>query len=164
MKRIAILLSLLLAVTGAAFADHAYSKVGIGLVGGGGVQGGDIGLALKLPKSPLFWGLHLNIYSGYVGLGATGDKYFNDETLVREGNFKLDWYMGLGGYANLGFGSSASASIGARLPVGLSWHITKTAELWLGIAPSLGIGILPSFSFPNWDIAGELGFRLWLNQ
>lgn len=163
MKKALSILFTLLALSGLAFADHPRKSIGVGIVGGGGVGGGDIGLALKLPSAPVFWGLHLAMDSSHVSLGATGDYYFNDETLLKEDKFKLDWYLGLGGYANLGFGSSASASMGARIPVGLSWHITKEYELWLGIAPSLGIGIVP-FSFPDWDVAGELGFRVWLNK
>jgi len=169
MKKIAIVLAILLALSASAFADHPTNKMGIGIVGGSGFGGsgfggGDIGLALKLQSMPIYWGLHLSLNSAGVGLGATGDVYFTDERLLKEGDFALDWFLGLGGYARLGFWDSGTyAAIGARVPVGLSWHITKEYELWLDLAPSLGIGITP-LNFPDWDIAGELGFRVWLKK
>ena len=164
MKKTALVLVALLALSMAAYADHP-NKLGIGIVGGSGYGsgtiGGDIGLALKLTSMPIYWQANVRLSSGYFGLGVTGDKYFYDQNLLREGSFKLDWFLGLGGYANLGLGDSAAAAIGARVPVGLSWHITKEFELWLDVAPSLGIGIVP-FNFPDWNVGGELGFRVWM--
>lgn len=165
MKKLAIVLVALLAVSSAVYADHP-NKLGVGIVGGSGygsvATGGDIGLALKLTSMPIYWQLNIHLSEGYFGLGITGDKYFYDQNLFREGAFKLDWFLGLGGYANLGLGSgSTSASLGARLPLGLSWHATKELELWVGAVPSLGVGIIP-FNFPNWNIGGEVGIRVWL--
>jgi hypothetical protein len=154
-----------MAFSAMAFADHP-NKLGIGLVGGGtfgrdSYSSGDVGLALKLPSIPLYWGINLNMNDSGVGLGVTGDKYFYDQTLLREGSFKLDWYLGLGGFATLGFYDDFSASLGARVPVGLSWHVVQPFEVWLGIAPSLGVQITP-FQFPTWHVAGEVGARVWL--
>jgi hypothetical protein len=165
MKKIVIVLTILLALSASTFADHPAKRMGIGIVGGSGygsgTTGGDIGLALKLESMPIYWQLNVHLVNGYFGLGATGDVYFNDENLLKEGDFKLDWFLGLGGYANLGFGSSASAAVGARVPVGLSWHITREFELWLDVVPSLGISVVP-LEFPDWNVGGELGFRVWL--
>lgn len=167
MKKIVLILAIALALSTAAFADHPGGKIGIGIVGGttygeGGVGDGDIGLALKLTSMPIFWGIHMSFTDAGVGLGLTGDVYFNDARLLREGSFTLDWFLGLGGYANLGFwDSSTTAAIGARVPIGLSWHITREFELWLDIAPSLGLAVNP-LNFPDWGICGELGFRVWL--
>ncbi len=164
MKRIALVLAALLAISAAAYADHP-NKLGIGIVGGSGygngTVGGDVGLALKLQGMPIYWQFNLHMNENAFGLGATGDLYFNDQTLFKEGSFKLDWFLGLGGYANLGFGNEASAAIGARVPIGLSWHITREFELWCDIAPSLGLGVVP-FNFPDWNVGGELGFRVWM--
>lgn len=165
MKKSVLILIAFLLIGPAVFADHP-KGMGIGVVGGGNFGGtgfaGDIGLSLKLQSMPIFWGLYLNVNQDYLGIRATGDKYFTDENLIKEGSFRLDWYLGLGGYAALGLGNdSTSAAIGARLPIGLSWHITKEFELWLGVAPSLGLSISP-FQFPDWGVPGELGIRVWL--
>ncbi|HCM27992.1 MAG: hypothetical protein A2Z99_05125 [Treponema sp. GWB1_62_6] len=166
MKKLIMILLAATFVSVAAFADHP-KGMGVGLVAGGNFGSGgaatDIGLSLKLPSMPIFWAARLSLNADYFGLGVTGDKYMIDKMLFKEGSFKLDWYAGLGGYANLGFGNSdANASLGARLPIGLSWHITREFELWLGIAPSLGLSLLPEFNFPDWFIPGELGLRIWL--
>ena len=166
MKKLILILLASTLVSVAAFADHP-SSLGIGIVAGPhfseGGAGTDVGLSLKLPSMPIFWAVRLGINSNYTSLGITGDHYFIDEALLRDGKLRLDWYAGLGGYASLGFGNDdANAAIGARVPIGLSWHITPEFELWLGIAPSLGLSILPEFNFPDWFIPGELGLRIWL--
>jgi len=166
MKKIVLVLAIVLALSASAFADHPGNKIGLGIVGGTGFGGNDfgsnIGLALKLQSMPIYWGAHLRFNTDGLGIGLTGDVYFNDARLLSEGSFKLDWFLGLGGYASLGFWDSDTyAAIGARVPIGLSWHITREFELWLDVAPSLGLGISP-LDFPDWDIAGELGLRVWL--
>lgn len=164
MKRLVIVLCAALAFAPAAFADHP-SGMGIGLVASGdyGIHGvgGQVGLSLKFSGVPIFWAARLAFNSSFLSLGVTGDKYFTDDNLVSEKGFNLDWFLGLGGYADLTVGNVVGAAIGARLPVGLSWHITKEFELWLDVAPSLGIGISP-LNFPDWSVPAELGFRAWL--
>lgn len=164
MKRIMLAVSMALALGAGAFADHP-AGLGVGLVAvsdyGSAGMGSQLGLSLKLRGIPIFWGAHLSFNANYLGLGVTGDRYFNDEGLIREKSFKLDWFLGLGGYANLAMSSSPSASLGARLPIGLSWHPTREFEVWLDIAPSLGIGLSP-LSFPNWGVPAEIGVRAWL--
>jgi hypothetical protein len=167
MKRMLVWLVLIIAVSAFAFADHP-DKMGLGVVGGsnyggGGFGGGDIGFALKLPSMPLFWQINLGINSNYMGVGLTGDYYFIDEDLLSEDSFNLDWYLGAGGYLNLGFGDNwTSFAVGARMPVGLSWHLAEPFELWFGLAPSLGLQIAPDLHFPDWHVGGEVGFRYWL--
>lgn len=164
MKRILVSLVLVLAVAAFAFADHP-NKLGLGIVGGSGYGygniGSDVGFAFKLSSLPVYWQLNLHLNSGYLGLGATGDVYLKDQNLLEEGSFALDWFLGLGGYASIGLGNDLTAAVGARVPVGLSWHITDEFELWLDIVPSLGIGVVP-FYFPDWNVGGEVGFRVWL--
>ena len=165
MKRIALALGLIALLGSSAFADHP-AGTGVGLVAssnyGSAGFGSQIGLSLKLRQVPLYWGLRLALNSSYLALGATADQYFTDAGLIRQGAFKLDWFLGLGGYANLSLASTPGASVGARLPIGLSWHITNQFELWLDVAPSLGVSVVPSFNFPDWSVPGELGFRVWL--
>jgi len=162
MKKIPIILCILLAVSMPAFADHPTDQMGLGLVGGGGVAGnGDLGLSLKLPGLPVFWGIHVNLNSSVISLGATGDFYIYDQNLVTQEGFNLDWFLGLGAYASLSLGSGMHVGVGARVPVGLSFHFMEQFEFWIDAAPSLGIGINP-LQFPEWNVAGEAGIRIWL--
>jgi opacity protein-like surface antigen len=177
-----ILVTLIALIAGTvAFADH--EGLGIGIVGGGGYAGagfGYPGLSLKLPSVPVFWGIYLPLNSNGFGFGLTGDYYFFDGSLVAKEmtnedgtyKFKLDWYLGLGGFVNMYFWEDKDRygnfnfDFGVRIPVGLSWHIITPLELFLGVHPGLGIWIgkyndelaAPVHPFFN----GEIGLRLWL--
>ena len=152
----------------AAFADHP-RNLSLGVVGGtsygsAGFGGGDAGLALHLADIPVYMGISLKINSERLGLGITGDLYIYDRHLVSEKSFDLDWFLGLGGYANFGFmDSGINGALGIRVPVGLSWHIDRPIELWLDIAPGLGYSIEP-LEFPDWNIVAEIGFRYWFTR
>jgi len=163
-KRILLVLAALSWLVPAAFADHP-SLTGIGLVAtsswANGGASGQLGLSLKLRQTPIFWGLHLSFASTYLGLGVSGDEYVVDRPLVHDKGFDLDWFLGLGGYAYLEASSIADFGLGARVPIGLSWHIDKQFELWLDLAPSLGISLNPLY-FPDWSVPAELGFRAWI--
>jgi hypothetical protein len=104
-------------------------------------------------------------------------------------NFKLDWYLGVGFFVNAYFHddyyevgnnglrnrrvTKGSFDFGLRVPVGLSWHIIKPIELFVGFVPGLGFWI-----GPIWDnraheyytdfkpypyLGGEIGLRFWIN-
>ncbi|MDR1143745.1 MAG: hypothetical protein LBK77_05945 [Spirochaetaceae bacterium] len=147
-----------------AFADHPSSRLGLGLFMGGGygsVGGGlfNPGLTLKVPGVPVFWGINVAIGS-VVGLSVSGDYYFFDADLIKAGAFDLDWFLGLGGFGHLYFGDAFSFALGARVPIGLSWHINRTFEIFADVAP--GIGVTFSSRPLYWTMAGELGLRVWL--
>lgn len=147
-----------------AFADHPSNKLGLGLFLGGGygsVGGGLFhpGVSLKIPGVPIFWGVNAAI-GGVTGLSVSGDYYFIDADLVKDGSFDLDWFLGLGGFGHLYFGDDVSFALGARVPIGLSWHINKVFELFADVAPGIGVSFT---SHPlYWTMAGELGLRVWL--
>jgi len=179
-KPILALLIGLLAGT-AAFADH--EGLGLGIVGGGAFSRthfsgdafartnyGSAGLSLKVPAIPVFWGIYPMFYKSGLGLGITGDFYFIDSNVVTSGvtndngtyNFKLDWFLGAGGFVNLYFWEAGmSVAFGARVPVGLSWHIIKELELFLDFAPGIGIYLGPGGPGFYWAGAVELGLRYW---
>ncbi|GHU01729.1 hypothetical protein FACS1894147_02130 [Spirochaetia bacterium] len=182
-KRIvmAMILGVSLSV-GAAFAQHP-GGLGIGVVAQYGGSWDDWGpsrfsglaVSLKLPSIPIFWGINLDFFqSDWFGISATGDKYIFDNPLVQAIN--LGWYLGLGGYGSVGFstGSADNLRIGAgvRAPVGLTWNYKQKVEVFLDIAPSIGIrlgigddyGEKPKESPLGLDggLAGDFGVRLWL--
>ncbi len=165
MKKIVLMVMVLLVLGGAAaFADHP-DGLGIGVIGGGGYGGGggggNVGLSLKVPQLPVYWGVNLRIDPHYFGLGITGDYYLFDDDLLNSGELELGWFLGVGGIVNLGFGNDYFGfSLGARLPIGLSLQF-NIFEVFLDVAPAIGLAVVPNFGL-FWDIAGELGIRVWL--
>ena len=168
MKRILLVLVLFTIIaTGTAFADHP-KGIGVGVFygtssswggWGWGTGYGYYGLSLKIPSIPIFWGINMRITEGYFQLGLMGDKYFIDQVLVKD--FGLHWFLGLGLYGNIAFwNDNAAFAFGARLPIGLSWQPVKPLEIFLNLAPSLGIHINP-LDFPNGGLGAEFGIRLW---
>jgi hypothetical protein len=155
--------------TGTVFADHPNNKIGIGIVGlwhGGWDGSRNYGgaLSLKVPSMPIFWTVRVGFdtQADYFSFGLSGDKYFIDKALIQE--IKLHWFVGLGGYVYLDTwkDSNITCGIGARVPIGLSWHIVDVLELFLDIAPSLGMRLIPPLHFPDGGFPVELGIRLWL--
>ena len=194
MKKIllVLLLGVILTVSGV-FADHP-GGWGIGLMGNGGwgygrgtLGGGAI--TLKAPMLPIYWGISGDFGYGYMGIGLSGDYYLIDNNLADFDVTHLGWYLGLGGY--FGFttydsgvyysGSKkygwSSLSLGARLPIGLSFQIPVSnlgIEFFAALIPNIGIGMY--FWDKEFDdywgsrrdkfgliggIGGEAGFRLW---
>ena len=178
MKKIILILILGLLATGVALA-HTDEEIGIGATFsfGGGSHHFLIspGLSLKLPDVPVFWGIFVNFnpVRGLWGLGMTGDRHFfegnfRDEVLTdAEGytyHLRINWYAGLGGFANLLFGGaddSPDITFGVRIPVGLRWHAVRWGEVALGIVPSFGMyGGYGGPAF-HWSVAGEIALRYW---
>jgi hypothetical protein len=171
MKKKIILFALIAVISaGAAFADHP-KGFGIGAIAGygNGWEGGGSGtnnwaLALKVPSVPIFWAIDLELDSYYFQIGLRGDYYFIDKTLVKDIN--LGWYLGVGGWFSYGSFDSKWANwtymaAGARVPIGLSWQPIDLLEIFLEIAPSLGIQFSPDFHFPAGGWGAGFGFRLW---
>ncbi|MDR0731499.1 MAG: hypothetical protein LBF63_07505 [Treponema sp.] len=145
-----------------AFADHPGGKLGLGIFGGGGgttAAHGNLGLSLKLSSLPLFWGI-----TAYFGdpfsLNVSADLYLIDDDLTRDGSFDLDWFLGIGGFGHFVIGDSFSVALGARVPIGLSWHIINSLELFADVVPGLGISLQGAPLYFDWG--AELGLRLWL--
>jgi hypothetical protein len=168
----------------AVFADHP-DGWGIGVMGRGGWgygHGGLGGAALSLKAPfPVYWGINLDLGSNYFGLGLTGDYYLIDKQLADFGGPSLGWYLGIGGFLGYGTYNSSvaswtSLSLGARVPIGLSFQIPVSSislEFFGALTPNLGFG------FWFWDskyndywkdeanirlvggIGGELGLRIW---
>jgi hypothetical protein len=164
LKKLLLSLCLALVLTGGVFADHPNDKVGVGLfLGGGwaGVGGGlfNPGFSLKTPQIPLFWGFNAS-FGRATGLGVSVDYYLADRDLVTDGSIDLDWFLGIGLFTQFYFGDYFTMATGARLPIGLSWHITQVFELFLDVAPGFGIKF-DSKPFYG-SLTAELGFRAWI--
>ncbi|MCL2600737.1 MAG: hypothetical protein FWD88_06110 [Treponema sp.] len=180
MKKIALVLLMGLFATGATFGHYRDNQTGIGFVGntGWGSGGGyfNPGLSLKLRALPVFWGFFLQPAGDQFGLALTGDRYFLEGNLVTDVladddgytyNLRIDWFAGLGAFANVLFGgddTDASFAFGLRIPAGISWHIVSWAELALGIVPSLGVRVGQGGPGFHWSVSAEFAVRYWFGQ
>jgi hypothetical protein len=116
-----------------------YSLTGIGIFGdfmgsttGGG--GGGIGLTLKFGNFPVI-GLKWMLSQNYANIGISCDYWAINAHL---GGI-LDYYLGVGLYAGLGFGNPFMFNPGLRIPIGLQiWPVEKL-ELFLEFAPMVTI-------------------------
>jgi hypothetical protein len=187
MKKLILALLIGLIVSTAAFADHEGLGLGVVLGGGGGDPHNTFtpGFSLKLPASPIFWGIYANVYrdsfiTSYGGFSVTGDLYIFDRNLIsttaenEEGMYKvkIDWYLGLGGVFNMNFwkrgyyrdddDSGVGVGLGLRVPVGLSWHVVRPFEIALGLVPVVGLYAANKEAWFWWNIGVELAFRFWL--
>jgi hypothetical protein len=108
-------------------------------------------LTVHFPRFPLMLGLGFSSASAF---GLTADYWFAHGNMVSI----LDYYVGLGGYLSLD--GSGDGSVGARLPIGIQlWPVGQTLELFIEVAPALGIYIVPT-AF-EWHLQGALGLRFW---
>jgi hypothetical protein len=173
MKKLFLVLVCGVLMSTAAFADH--EGLGIGITGGGTFSSysySNIGLSLKLPSIPVFWGIHGNFLTGYPGLGLTADYYIIDKNLLsntltnEDGtyNFILDWYLGVGAFFNMFLGDDAFMNIGIRIPIGLSWHIIRQLELAFGIAPGIGFSARKEHNPFYYTGSGEFALRYWITN
>jgi hypothetical protein len=165
-KFLLILVFITIIGSGTAFADHPNNKLGLGIMGtwqanwGGGWYGGPA-LSLKVPKVPIFWAINLSFSQHHFNVGLSGDYYFIDKVLFSEAF--LHWYLGVGGWFSFGTWGENSASIGlgGRLPIGLSFQPLKELEIFLEVAPSLGLNLVPLY-FPAGGFPVSLGIRFWM--
>jgi hypothetical protein len=148
------------------FADHP-SGLGVGVVFGGGIGGGIGGLSLKIPSVPIYWGVSLGFDAYHFGLGVTGDYYIIDQSFAPT----LGWYLGVGAFLDVGTWNGGRGpagrndgglflAAGVRVPIGLEWQPINKLDVFLEIAPGVGIGISPLY-FPGWYFAAGLGIRYW---
>ncbi|MDR1420200.1 MAG: hypothetical protein LBI86_07495 [Treponema sp.] len=190
MKKVvlAVLLGLVLCSV-CVFAEHP-GGWGLGVMGHGGYGWGRSGmggvaLSLKAPRLPVYWGINLELYSDFFGVGLSGDYYLIDKMLIPK--IGLGWYLGLGGFFTFGrynpsydYNAWTYLSFGGRLPIGLSWQLLKAGsigiEIFGEVIPSLGLGLrLWNSKYNDYHVRASdshvgvgggidfgLGVRIWL--
>lgn len=113
-------------------------------------------LTIKLDNFAPVFGFGVKAGDGNVNLGITADLWMHHAPLA--GIVSL--YVGPGAYANITVGDSNALDLGLRIPVGLQIFPIEPLELFIELAPKVGLGLNP-LEFPTWGIQGALGFRFW---
>ena len=157
-KMRAFLLAILLlsGTTGAFAKDSGFAIGGEGalyLAGAGGLPMSAM-LLFHIPQVPLMFGIGV---SSPLALAVTADYWAAHGSL---GSI-FSWYAGVGGYLALDLGPGATATAGGRIPIGLqAWPVGQVLELFIEIAPAVGIILVPT-GF-DWHLQGAVGLRFWL--
>ncbi|MEK6795287.1 MAG: DUF3996 domain-containing protein [Spirochaetota bacterium] len=172
MKKLFLTVAFAVSMSAGAFAAHSSMEglsLGIGfrgdyLLGSGGVGNTGYGPAFmfKLPGFPPMFGVAFNFGAAGFNLGVTADWWLFKTTLA-SGTVDLCLYIGPGVYGSFSFASSyANIGVGLRIPVGLQLFIIAPFEIFLELAPAIGVGgIGNTIYFPAWGVQGNLGFRFW---
>jgi hypothetical protein len=175
MKKIFVVMVLILALPVFAFAQHP-SGWGIGVMGQYNMAWDGFGrapgaaLSLKAPQLPIYWGANMELRGHGIGLSLTGDYYLIDKAL----SSYFGWYFGIGAYAGFHSYNDESKSErwtsirgGLRAPIGIYIMPVRFFELFLDVAPSLGVGLYfgnysdERFKFPEGGLGGDVGIRFW---
>ena len=160
MKKLTVVLALLLVLT-----TTSVFATGLGLQAGSTYGGSawdkNLAVTFKLNSSPWVFAVNgrFTNYGGGVGLSA--DQWVINQTIAAPVNFYLGWGM----YAGMGFAQNYyNFNFGGRIPIGINAFLFKKQfGPYFQIVPSLGLqfGSGGEFSFPDWGVAGNLGFRFW---
>ncbi len=119
--------------------------------GSGGLPAGAM-LTLHLPGLPLMLGIGI---SSATELGLTADYWLAHGNVVSA----LDYYAGIGGWLSVELNGPGVVA-GGRIPLGLQlWPLGQVLELFVEIAPAVGLVIVPT-GFA-WHLQGAVGLRFW---
>ena len=113
-------------------------------------------LSLKLDGIDPIFGIGVRAGDGILNVGFTADYWMFREHLTG----MLNIYAGPGAYVNLTLGDVTDVDLGLRIPVGLNMYPIDILELFVELAPRVGIALNP-LVFPTWGIQGAVGFRFW---
>lgn len=166
MKKKSIILAALLLVvsTTGAFA------FGLGLqlnANAGNVFASGPAITFKTDSVPLIFAVNYNLGKDVQIVGATGDYWLMNDKITSIGSSALNWFWGVGFFANATFQQHADDDFifagGVRVPVGLNMFLGKGGvfEPFVQVAPSFGIKLIPSIGADSPFFPVSLGFRVW---
>ncbi len=148
----------------AVFASTGLFAFGIGLQlngNAGEVFAPGVAVTFKVDSIPLVFAA--NYFAGdTTTVGLTGDYWGLNRKLVSIGRVPLNWFFGIGFFANAVFADEFSMTGGMRLPLGLNMFLLDGfMEPFLQIAPSFGLTFIPSIGADRPFFPISAGFRLW---
>jgi len=154
--RALIVTSLLLLASAGTASARGFAIGGEGalyLAGAGGLPMSAM-LTFHIPQVPLMFGIGIQNPSA---VAVTVDYWAAHGNIVSI----LSWYAGVGAYGSFDFGPGSNAAIGGRIPIGLQlWPLRDVVEVFLEIAPAVGLTLVPT-GF-DWHLQGAIGLRFWL--
>lgn len=167
MKKFLIAAAFAAGMATSAFAAHS-SMEGLALgvewrgdyVFGGNSFANGAAFTFKLPGIPPVFGLSFYIGNAF-SMGLTADWWLWKPTLA-SGAIDVCLYVGPGLYGQVLLGSTFNLDLGLRIPVGLQLWVLQPLELFIEIAPAIGVGgIGGTISFPRVTLQSAVGLRFW---
>lgn len=149
MKKKALLITIVLLLVVAASGFSLGLGLAYGLSPIGDLPANNVLFSAKFDQLPFLMGLTFSLQDPFR-FGMTADWWMVQQPLAGIVNF----YAGPGLYAGFGAGSF---DIGGRIPLGLNIYPISVLELFLEVAPA--IGLLPTF--PDVGLQAAVGFRFW---
>lgn len=96
-------------------------------------------------------------------IGITGDYWIFNPALVKFNSGSFRFHLGAGLYTNIIFADDTDWTGGIRFPVGFNLLVLKDfLEVYINVAPSVGIQFYPSFAMDKFFFPIALGARIWL--
>jgi hypothetical protein len=138
--------------------------IGLGVQFGGNVRGAfdAPGVSLLLStKEDTHGAITWYARGSGLSLGGSADYWFLPIEITSLGSGELKFFLGGGLFAWLWmwddyFGLGA----GVRVPFGLDWKMEKF-DVFLQAVPQVGLAVLPSLGFGDFEVDVNLGFRFW---
>ena len=153
-KILLLVLAILMIASASSFAIGIGGAFSFSPIGSSPYNGG--ALSLKIDDLPLL-GVSVSASNGQFNIGGTADWWMYNEPLVEI----LNLYAGIGGFASISLGTSTNFDLGVRIPVGLNIFVLDPLELFLEVAPAVGVTLGDNFNFPSWGLQSAIGFRFW---
>lgn len=148
-----LVLVLILATVGASAAFSWGIGAAVGIQPLQGLPGSNVMLSVAPPVVPIVFGVGFTIGQQVLNIGITADWWVLNENLFSFVNL----YVGPGLYV----GIANDLDLGLRVPVGINIFPLSFLELFLEIAPTLGIQLGNPIVFPRFGLQGSFGLRFW---
>ena len=153
MKKILIVLLLMFVAIGSSFALGIGGMYSVNVITDGLPQ--NAMLTIHAPEAfPAVIGVGFAVGENTFNLGLTADWWAYQSPIAGA----LGLYAGPGMYAII----SEDPSMGGRIAVGINMYPLDFLELFLELAPQVGVGFgNNTITFPVWGVQGGFGFRFW---
>ena len=115
-------------------------------------------MTLHIPNVPLFFGLGAD-FRDPLALAMTADYWLMHAQI----SGMLEWYLGVGAYGAMSFGTPAWNAFGVRMPIALQlWPLNNEfLELFFELAPAWVPITSGGFAPRNFQAQLAVGFRVW---